>query len=174
MQCDTGVKVVPAHDAMPHATPVPACSHVPAPVQLPVLPHGGAAGQPRCGSGTPAPTLAHVPVAHVSQRPQPNVAQQTPSTQKSPVRQSVVVAQVWPRRRFVPHRPVCLSQMSGSRQSASTEHAALHAETPLHRYGAHDCVVAAAHVPAPSQLRTLVSVDAPAGQEAAMQAVPAA
>jgi hypothetical protein len=64
--------------------------------------------------------------------------------------------------------------MSGSRQSASTEQAALHADTPLHRYGAHDCVDAAAHVPAPSQVRTFVSVDALAGHEAAMHGVPAA
>jgi hypothetical protein len=81
VQCETGVNVVPAHEAMPHVTVVPACSHVPRPVQLPVSPHGGAAGQPMCGSGTPAPTLAHVPVAHVSQRPHAEVRQHTPSTQ---------------------------------------------------------------------------------------------
>jgi hypothetical protein len=133
VQCETGVKVVPAHEAAPHATLVLACSHAPLPVQLPVLPHGEAAAQPMCGSGMPAPIFAHVPVAHVSQRPHEDVAQQTPSTQELPVRQSVVITHVWPSRLFVPHRPVCLSQMSGSKQSASTEQAALHADTPLHR-----------------------------------------
>jgi hypothetical protein len=64
--------------------------------------------------------------------------------------------------------------MLGSRQSASTVQAALHAETPLHRKGAHDCVVAALQVPAPSHVRCSVSIDDKAGHEAAMQAVPAA
>jgi len=91
-----------------------------------------------------------------------------------PVRQSLVAAQVWPSRRLLPHRFVCGSQMSGARQSASTVHAALHAEMPLHMYGAHDCAVAALQVSLPSHERTCVSVDDVAGHEAGAQAVPAA
>jgi hypothetical protein len=53
-------------------------------------------------------------------------------------------------------------------------HAALHAEMPLQRYGAHGCVVAGLQAPLPSHDRTCVSVDALVGHEAAAQAVPAA
>ena len=174
MQCETAVNVEPTHEAAPQATPTPACAQAPAPSQLPVLPQGGAAGQPACGSGPPAPTFAHEPVAQVWQRPHEADVQHTPSTQVLPVRQSVVAVQLCPARRLLPHRFVCGSQMSGARQSASTVHAALHACRPLQRYGAHDCVVAGLHVPAPSQVRASVSVDELVGHEAAMHAVPAA
>jgi hypothetical protein len=133
VQWETGVKVDTAHEAAPQAAPTPACWQAPAPLQLPVLPQGGFAGQPVCGSGTPTPTFAHAPVAQAWHRPHDDDPQHTPSTQKLPVRQSVVVAQLWPSRRLVPHRLVWGSQMSGDKQSASTVHAALHAEIPLHR-----------------------------------------
>src|SRR5579862_8345698 len=117
---ETGENVVPAQDAVPHATLVPACSQPPPPLQLPVFPQGGLAAQPPWSSGFPAPTFVQAPVAQVWQRPHVDDAQQTPSTQKLPVRQSVVTAQVWPSRRLVPHRFVCGSQMLGRTQSAST------------------------------------------------------
>ena len=174
VQCETGVKVEPEHEAAPHETLVLPCSHAPAPLQLPVLPQGAAGGQPPCGSAAPAATFAHEPVAQVWQLAHAEDAQHTPSTQKLPVRQSLVAMHVWPRRRLLPHRFVCGSQMSGARQSASTVHAALHAEMPLHMYGAHDSVVAGLQVPWPSQLRTCVSVDELDGHEAGAHAVPAA
>jgi hypothetical protein len=74
----------------------------------------------------------------------------------------------------LPQRFVCESQMSGKRQSPSTVHAALHADSPLHTYGAHESVVAARQVPWPSHVRSCVSVDELATHEASMQAVPAA
>jgi hypothetical protein len=63
--------------------------------------------------------------------------------------------------------------MLGAMQSASTVQAALQADTPLHRYGAHVCVVAVLQVPLPSHVRWSVQVDEPAGHDAAMHAVPA-
>jgi hypothetical protein len=63
--------------------------------------------------------------------------------------------------------------MLGAMQSASTVHAALQADRPLHMYGAHGCVVAALQVPWPSQVRVSVQVDEPEGQVAGMQGVPA-
>jgi hypothetical protein len=133
VQCETCVKVEIEHEAVPHATLELACSHAPPPLQLPVFPQGGLAVHPPCGSGAPAPTFAHEPVAHVWHSPHADDAQHTPSTQKLPVRQSVVCVHVCPRRRLLPHRFVCGSQMSGARQSASTVQAALHADRPLQR-----------------------------------------
>ena len=94
VQCEMGVKVDPLHEATPQGVLTLACSHAPAPLQLPVLPQGGLAGQPACGSGTPTPTFAHAPVMQVWHRPHDDDPQHTPSTQKLPVRQSVVVAQL--------------------------------------------------------------------------------
>jgi hypothetical protein len=94
VQCETGVNVEIEHDAMPHETLVPPCSHAPVALQLPVFPQGGLAGQPPCGSGAPACTLAQEPVAHVWHRPHDEAAQHTPSTQKLPVRQSLVAMHV--------------------------------------------------------------------------------
>jgi hypothetical protein len=81
VQCETGVYVEPVHDAVPQDTLALACSQAPAPLQFPVLPQGGLAAQPPCGSTLPAPTSVHVPVAHVWQRPHDDDAQHTPSTQ---------------------------------------------------------------------------------------------
>jgi hypothetical protein len=65
------------------------------------------------------------------QVPQDADAQQTLSTQVSPVRQSEVALQVWPCRFLVPHRFVFGSQMSGERQSVSSVHAVLQLVVPL-------------------------------------------
>jgi hypothetical protein len=46
VQCETGVYVDAEQDAVPHATLALACSHAPAPLQLPVLPQGCWGGQP--------------------------------------------------------------------------------------------------------------------------------
>jgi hypothetical protein len=146
-------------------------------LQVPLLPHGGFAAQPPCGSAVPAATLAHDPAspgtAHDWHSPQDAELQHTPSTHELPVRQSDVWVHVCPSRRLLPHRFVCGSQMLGSRQSASTVQAALHADTPLHRNGAQACVVAVLHVPAPSHVRWRVNVDDPAAHVAAAHAVPA-
>jgi hypothetical protein len=84
LQLDTGVKVDPVHDGVPHATDVAACVHAPAPSHTPVLPHGGLAAHPV--SAVFAATFAHAPALaptlhawHVGQSLTP---QQTPSVQK--------------------------------------------------------------------------------------------
>lgn len=178
VQCETGVYVETAHEAEPHGTLAVACAHAPAPLHAPVLPQGGPGGHASLGSAVPAATLLHEPAspwtAHDWQRPHEGELQHTPSTHVLPVRHSDVCAQVWPRRRLLPHWLVCGSQMLGKRQSESTVQAALQAETPLQRNGAHGCVVAAMQAPAPSHVRWFVSVAEPAAHEAAMQGVPAA
>jgi hypothetical protein len=107
VQWEIGVNVETAHEAAPHETLVLACSQPPPPLQLPVLPQIELTGQPECGSGMPAPTFAHEPVAHVWQSAHEEEAQHTWSTQKLPVRQSSVCVHDWPRRRLLPQRFVC-------------------------------------------------------------------
>jgi len=180
VQCDTGVKVEPAGQAaLPQATPVPPCWQAPLPLQAPVLPQGAVlltAHWPE-GAVVPAAIGAQVPgllaTLQAWQVPQTLVLQHTPSTQLSPVRQSVVAAQACPRRFLAPHRLVLGSQISGDRQSASTVQAALQAVEPLQTYGAQALVVAAWQAPLPSQLRPEVSVE-PVAQTGAAQEVPAA
>ena len=96
VQCETGVKVEPTHEAVPQLTLLLACSQAPPPSQAPVLPQGGFAVQRACGSASPAVTSVHVPALGATlqawHRPQAEVLQQTLSTQKSPVRQSFVLA----------------------------------------------------------------------------------
>jgi hypothetical protein len=98
VQCETGVYVEPLHEAAPHATPVPACAHAPAPLQAPVSPQGGLGAQPPCGSAVPATTFVHVPAdpatSHAWHSPHDAELQHTPSTQLAPVRQSLVCAHV--------------------------------------------------------------------------------
>jgi hypothetical protein len=80
------------------ATPqvVPAAPWVQAPpVQVPVLPQGGFAGQRPFGSAAPLATLAHDPDAHVWQVPHAEALQQKPSTQ-APVVHSWASEQVLP------------------------------------------------------------------------------
>src|SRR4051794_15849286 len=118
-----GVYIDPEHEAAPQLTLAPACSHAPAPLHAPVLPQGGLAGQRVCGSGSPPPTSAHAPsllaTLHAWHTPHTDELQQTPSTQKLPVRQSLGPPHGWPRRRLSPQRFVFGSQMLGARQSAS-------------------------------------------------------
>lgn len=59
LQLETGVKVDPVHDGVPHDTDVAACVQAPAPLQTPVLPHGGLGAQPL--SAVFAGTFAHAP-----------------------------------------------------------------------------------------------------------------
>ena len=97
VQWETGVNVDPVQEAVPHATPVPPCWQWPAPSQAPVLPHGGAAAHPPCGSVVLAATLAQLPALPATlqawQVGQDPVLQQTPSTQLLPVKHSAVEAQ---------------------------------------------------------------------------------
>jgi hypothetical protein len=59
--------------------------------------------------------------------------QQTPSTQLSLVRQSLVAVQACPSRFLLPQTLILGSQISPETQSASAEQAALQAVDPLHR-----------------------------------------
>jgi hypothetical protein len=95
VQWEMGVKVDPVHEALPQLTLALARAQAPAPLHRPVLPHGGAATHRV--SEPPAAMLAQVPglpvLLHCWQVPQVAVEQQTPSTQKFPVRQSVLAVQ---------------------------------------------------------------------------------
>lgn len=130
--------VDPVHDWVPHDTVAAASWQAPAPLHMPVLPHGALAltVQRFIVSGLPVGTKVHrpalVPTLHAWQSEQELVPQQTPSTQKLPVRQSLVAVQAWPRRFLLPQRLVCGSQMFGDTQSRSLEHAARQAVDPLH------------------------------------------
>ena len=135
LQCETGVKVEPLQVAVPQETPVPPSWHLPAPSQAPVLPQGGLVAHRPCGSRLLAGTFAQFPALPVRlqawQVAHAVALQQTPSTQLSPVRQSLVAAQDCPSRFLLPHRLVLGSQMSGAWQSASPAQAALQAVLPL-------------------------------------------
>ena len=111
---------------------------------------------------------------HAWQVPHDFEPQQTPSTQVRPVRQLLVAVQVWPCRDRFPHRFVFGSQMFGDRQFASTVQVELQLVVPLQTYGAHGDHHAVRQVPAPSQVRALVCVDALLGQLEATHTVPAA
>jgi hypothetical protein len=114
-----------------------ACWQAPVPLHAPVLAHGALveAAHRLWGSAAPAGTLVQVPALpwtlQARQVPHEADAQQTPSTQVRPVRQSEVAPQVWPCRFLFPHRFVFGSQMSGERQSASALHAVLQLFVPL-------------------------------------------
>ena len=126
--------VDPVHDCVPHDTVVAASWQAPAPLQAPVLPHGGLAVQRL--SVVPTATLAQLPAVaptlHAWQTPHALVVQQTPLVQKLSVRHSLVVAQAWPRRFLLPQRLVFGSQMFGARQSASLLQVPRHAVAPSH------------------------------------------
>jgi hypothetical protein len=136
LQRETGVNVEPEQDAVPHETVVAASAQAPAPLQAPVLPHGGAGVQRFPGSVTPTGTLAQlpalVPTLHAWHSPHALVLQQTPLVQKLSVRHSLVAAQGWPRRFLLPQRLVFGSQMLGARQSASFRQVPRHAVAPSH------------------------------------------
>jgi len=76
--------VVALHDAFPHCTELAACVHAPAPLQIPVLPHGGAGVQR--ASAIPLATLAHAPAlaptSHAWQVGHAATPQHTSSVQK--------------------------------------------------------------------------------------------
>jgi len=135
-QCDVGVNVEPLHDCEPHDTVAAAIWQAPAPLHMPVSPQGGFGVQRPIVSGLPVGTKVHlpalVPTLHAWQSEHELVPQQTPSTQKLPVRQSLVAVQAWPRRFLLPHLLVGGSQMLGDRQSLSVLHAARQAVVPLH------------------------------------------
>jgi hypothetical protein len=135
LQWETGVKVAPLQLAVPQETLVPPSWHLPVPSQAPVFPQGGLAAQRPCGAVVLAGTLAQFPglpaTLQAWQVPHELALQQTPSTQLLLVRQSLVAAQVCPSRFLLPQRLVAGSQISGERQSASTEQAALQAVLPL-------------------------------------------
>ena len=130
------MNVEPEQDAVPHETVVAASAQAPAPLQAPVLPHGGAGVQRFPGSVTPTGTLAQLPAAeptlHAWHSPHALVLQQTPLVQKLSVRHSVVFAQGWPRRFLLPQRLVFGSQMLGAMQSASFRQVPRHAVAPSH------------------------------------------
>jgi hypothetical protein len=131
LQKPAAVYVVPEHDACPQAVVVGAFWQLPAPLQAPVKPQGGAATQRPCGSAAAAGTSLHVPalpvMLHAWQVPQAGVEQHTPSTQVFPVRHSSVVAQDCPRRFLSPQRLVLRSQMLGAAQLASVTQVVLQA-----------------------------------------------
>lgn len=170
---------LPLHAAAPQLVPTAWNAHLPAPSQRPFVPQLAAAvvAHSAWGSALPAGTGEHVPAEpgtlqalHVPQLP---VEQQTPSTQKLPVRQSDVCAHAWPSGFLSPQRFVARSQMLGASQAALPVHVVLHA-VPLQAKGAHESVLAARHVPAPSHVRANVSVEPVEGHEGAAQIVPAA
>jgi hypothetical protein len=175
-----GVKAEPAQEARPQLTSALACSQAPPPLQLPVLPQGGWGAQRVCGSASPEATSAQVPalptMLQAWQVPQEDDPQHTPSTQASPVRQSVVEPQGWPRRFLSPQRLVLRSQMLGARQSASLVQAALQAAlvVALQMNGVQGIVAAAVQLPTPSQVRAGVRVEALVGHEGIAHCVPPA
>jgi hypothetical protein len=177
VQWEIGVNVDPAgQEAVPHATAVLPSWQAPAPLQAPVFPHGGLAGQRM--SVVLAETLAQLPgllgVLQAWQVPQAVALQQTPSTQLLPVRQSVGPVQDCPSRFLFPQMLVLGSQIVGDWQSVSTVQAALQAVDPLQTYGAQAMLVAAWQTPLPSQVRPEVSVELPVGQTGAAHELAAA
>lgn len=109
--------------------------HCPAPSQVPVDPQGGAGTQRACGSAAPAETALQVPARpgtlQARQVPHEDVPQQTPSTQKLPVRHSSLELHAWPRRFLSPQRLVDMSQMSPAAHWLSDVQVVLQA-VPLH------------------------------------------
>ena len=140
------MNVDPEQEAVPHETEVAASAQAPAPLQAPVLPHGGLGVQRLIGSAVPTGTLAQlpalVPTLHAWHSPHELVVQQTPLVQKLSVRHSLVAAQGWPRRFLLPQRLVFGSQMLGARQWASLLQVPRHAVAPSHTYGEQASVVA--------------------------------
>ena len=85
-QNDAGCNIDPLHDAArPHDTLAAASWQPPAPLQAPVLPHGGAAAHCPDGARVSAGMFAHTPALpdrlHTWHVPQLGLPQQTPSTQ---------------------------------------------------------------------------------------------
>ena len=135
LQCEMGVAVDPVHVGIPQDTDVAPSWQAPVPLHIPVLPQGGLAVQRLIVSGVPAGTFvqfpAAVPTLHAWQSAHELAPQQTPSTQKRPVRQSLVAVHDWPWRCRLPQWLVFGSQMLGDRQSGSLVQTARHAVVPL-------------------------------------------
>ena len=131
LQKPTGVSVAAAQVAVPHDVAADAFRHAPAPSHVPTKPHGGLGTQRPCGSAASADTSLHVPsrpaMLQAWHVPQVAVAQQTPSTQVFPVRQSSTLAQASPRRCLSPHLFFWRSQIAGAAQSPSATHVVLQA-----------------------------------------------
>lgn len=102
MQVEGGVYVETLQLAPPQETPLACIWQAPDPLQVPVLPHGAVVEVAHrvCGSAMPDGTSAQVPGVPVTlqamQVGHDVDPQQTPSTQLSPVRQSVVMVQACP------------------------------------------------------------------------------
>ena len=135
LQCDVGVYVDPVHDAVPHETVVAASWQPAAPLQKPVLPQGGFAAQRFIVSGLPSGTFAQLPALaptlHDVHSEHALLTQQTPSTQKRPVKHWLVEEHGLPARAKLPQWLVLGSQMVGGRQSPSPVQAARQAVAPL-------------------------------------------
>jgi hypothetical protein len=110
VQCEMGVNVEPVHAAVPHDTVAAACWQPPVPLHAPVLPHGGAAVHCPVGAAVPAGRGAQlpavVPTLHAWHSPHALLLQQTPSTQKLPVRHRSLPVHGCPSRSRLPHRLV--------------------------------------------------------------------
>ena len=128
-QCETGVAVIPVHDAVPQATVVGPCWQALAPLQAPVLPQGGLAGHWPAGAAVPAGIAAQEPLPftlHAWQSGQEALPQQTPLVQK-PLMHWAVVVQGRPLG-FRAQLPAW--QVNGATQSASAAHVVLQALLP--------------------------------------------
>jgi hypothetical protein len=144
--------------ADPHETLFDTCWQPPLPLHAPVLPQGELIEVRHWPAGAALPDAMFVQVPalpvtlHDWQVPHAVDAQQTPSTQVRPLRQSDVALQVWPWW----FRPQMLAvQWFPIVQSPSPVQAVLQLPAALHAYGAQFVVVAALQVPAPSQVRAL-------------------
>jgi hypothetical protein len=147
--------VVPLHDEpRPQLWVVGACVQAPEPLQVPVFPQGGLAGQSPCGSVVPLVTLVQVPVllAQLWQVAQLALPQHVPSTQL-PLMHWLPVLQPKP----FGLRPQLLGgdpprQVLGERQSALFWQVFLQTLLVVsQRYAPQLCVVGAAQLPLPLQ-----------------------
>jgi hypothetical protein len=128
-QCETGVAVIPVQEAVPQATLVEPCWHALAPLQAPVLPHGGLAGHWPAGAVTPMGIEAHEPLPFTLQAWQSGqvaLPQQTPSVQK-PLMHCAAVEHATPFG-FKAQLPAW--QVKGATQSASAAQVVLQAALP--------------------------------------------
>jgi hypothetical protein len=112
LQCDAGWYVEPVHEAAaPHDALAAASWQPPAPLQVPVLPHGGAAAHCPAGAAAPAAMSVHVPALpvrlHAAHVPHDAALQQTPSVQK-PLPHSWPAPQAAPDAFFATQAPGAL------------------------------------------------------------------
>jgi hypothetical protein len=154
-QVGAGVNVVPVQVALPQVRVAAACVHVPAPSQVPVLPHVVVTGHWPDGAATPAGISAQLPAPfrlHAWQVPQAPVPQQTPSVQK-PLMHWLAAVQACPLglRAQLLLAPLPW-HVNGATQSVSEAQLVRHALLPPHlKFPLHAVGVAAAQVPLPLQ-----------------------